>query len=600
VAAGLLVGLAGAGAAGAVIFSMTFRDFHLSGTQAGSLVASNFQHSSNCSLCHGNFDTDNSPYETWSGSLMALGGKDPLFFAQMSLANQDVANAGYFCMRCHLPNSYVTGAAHQPDGSTLGAMDLDGVNCHFCHSMVDPIYKPGISPASDLDILAALASVPQYYGNAMFVLDPMGVRRGPRSDAMQVHQVLHSPFHTKGEFCGTCHDVGNVAVTLQPDGTYRYNALDTATPTEDLHQQFPLERTYTEWKLSEFASTGVDMQGRFGGDGATIVSTCQDCHMPRAAAQACFFGDKRPDVRRHDFAGSSAQVLDLINAFLQDDPETDFPAIARGRAKAVDMLQRAATVEVARAGSDLRVRVINESGHKLPTGHIEGRRVWVNVRFFDSGGVLIAEYGRYDYDEAELHGSDTHVYEMLVGLSGDAAGATGLPTGQTGHMALADTIVKDNRIPPRGFNNAAYAAGGAPPVGAVYADGQYWDDVMFPLPTGAARVEAHLYYQNTPRHYIEELRDNNHTDGWGQLLHDLWVQTGRGSPIEITSAQQTLRWTCPGDVDGDGRVDFADITHLLALWGRDHPLADFNDDGVVGFGEVTVVLEEWGSACGPS
>ncbi len=100
-------------------------------------------------------------------------------------------------------------------------------------------------------------------------------------------------------------------------------------------------------------------------------------------------------------------------------------------------------------------------------------------------------------------------------------------------MALADTIVKDNRIPPRGFTNAAFEAGGAPPVGAVYADGQYWSDSRFAVPAGAVRAEAEIYYQNTPRHYIEALRDGNVTDDWGETLADLWNATGRGAPIEI-------------------------------------------------------------------
>lgn len=594
--AGLAVALT-AGGAGAVIFAMTFRDFHLSGTQVGGVKAWRFQHSSNCSHCHGWYDIDNEPYSNWSGSLMALGGRDPLFFAQMTLANQDVSNAGYFCMRCHVPNTFITGTAYQPAGHSLTELDLDGVNCHFCHSMVDPIYKPGISPPEDQAILAALDSVPQHYGNSMFVLDPLARRRGPRPDSLQPHIVLHSPFHTTGDMCGTCHDVGNVAISRMPDGTYRYNALDEPPPTEDLWHLFPLERTYTEWKLSAFANGGVDMQGRFGGEGATVVSSCQDCHMPRVRAQACSFGPERPDMRRHDFAGASAQVLDLIAAFAADDPFVDQQAIARSRAKSVDMLRRAATLEIFRDGPRALVRVINESGHKLPTGHIEGRRVWINVRFLDRAGNILREHGRYDYDEAELHTKDTTVYEMIVGLSDFASKATGLPAGPTGHMSLADTIVKDNRIPPRGFINSAYELGGAPVVAASYADGQYWDDVRFPMPLGSVRVEARLYYQNTPRHYIEELRDNNHTDNWGQILHSLWVQTGRGAPIEMASAAWDFAWTCPGDADGDGRVAFSDITRTLAAWGIDDPLSDFSLDGVVGFDDLTIILMEFGRDC---
>ncbi len=590
--------LAVAAAAAATIFNMTFNDFHLPGTQVGDILPGTIQHSDNCALCHADYNANEEPHFNWQGSLMGQAGRDPLFFAQMALANQDVPTAGYFCLRCHVPNTFVTTHAYQPDGSTIDRLDKDGVNCHFCHSMVDPVYVAGVSPPEDQAILAAMPEVPQYYGNSMFVLDPTGLRRGPRNEGEAPHPFIESNFMRSGNMCGTCHDVGNVAVTRQPDGTYRYNALDQPSPTTDLAQMFPLERTFTEWKLSAFANGGVSMSGRFGGEGADVVSTCQDCHMPVVNGQACYWGPDRPDMKRHDFAGAAAQVLDIIAAYTQGDPDVDQAAIAAGRAKAVSMLERAASLQVSNQGSTLKVRVINESGHKLPTGHIEGRRVWVNVRFLNKRNEVVHEHGHYDMAQAELDAASTTVFEMFVGLSDFAAGATGLPAGPTGHMALADTIVKDNRIPPRGWNNAAYAAGGAPAVGTAYPDGQYWADVEYAIPAGAVRAEVNVYYQNTPREYIDHLRDANTSNHWGQTLHDLWTATGRGAPILMTtrthtfthpSLSSTVSMAFPqdelvtllsnfgkpvargkhGDINGDGVVSFADLTTLLATFGRD-------------------------------
>jgi len=526
------------------LVDMTIEDFHLSGTQVGDVSPDVIETSDGCTGCHGPYDVDNDMYSTWRGSLMGLAGRDPLFYAQMTTANQDVANVGYFCMRCHVPMSFLTGNALDADGSSLDDTDRDGVTCHFCHSMVDPIYKPGISPIEDLTVLAAHDEIPSFYGNSMFVLDPSGLRRGPYDDANAQHDWVASAFHRSSDMCGTCHDVGNVAVTKQPDGSYRYNDIGQASPTEDLHQMFPLERTYTEWKLSAFASGGVDMGGRFGGGGVTVVETCQDCHMPKVSAPGCIFTDARPDLPRHEFAGASAQVLDLIAEHYADDPAVDLPSIARSRAAAVSMLERAASLELGQTGTSLDVRVINETGHKLPTGHIEGRRVWINVRFLDAAGTTIAEHGHYDSAQAELDEASTVVFEMHVGLSADAAAATGYPAGPTGHMALADTIEKDNRIPPRGFDNTAYEAAGAPAVGEVYADGQYWHDSRFEIPSGAVRAEVALYYQNTPRHYIEELRDNNRSDHWGDTLFDLWERTGKGAPIAMRTASLGLDSQC--------------------------------------------------------
>jgi hypothetical protein len=357
--------------------------------------------------------------------------------------------------------------------------------------------------------------------------------------------------------------VGNVAVTRQADGTYRYNNLDESTPTEDLAHQFPLERTYTEWKLSAFANGGVDMGGRFGGEGAGVVSTCQDCHMPRANARGCFFGPERSDLARHDFAGASSWVLEIIAKHYAGDPAVDQVALAQGQQKAIDMLQRAASLQLEQDCGAVRVRVINETGHKIPTGHIEGRRIWSNVKIYDAAHQLVREYGHYDPETAHLDEHSTDVYEMHVGLSEFASQATGYPAGTTTHMALADTIVKDNRIPPRGFNKAAYEAAGAPAVGTVYEDGQYWDDTYFWLPEGASHVEVTLNYQTVTRHYIEALRNGNVTNQWGEILYQLWLDTNKGAPIPMTSQSLSLGDFVRGDGDSDGDVELTDYSHLF-------------------------------------
>lgn len=515
----------------------TQRDFHVPGTQVGDMPLSSLRPASECKACHGNYDAAKEPFATWAGSLMALGGRDPLFFAQMSTANQDVANVGSFCLRCHVPAAVVTGHVAQADGSTLDARDREGVTCHFCHSMVDPDYKLGISPPEDQAVLAALADVPAHAANAMFVLDPQGRRRGPYVETDATHETLASPFHRQSALCGSCHDVGNVAVSKLADGRYRYNLLDSEAPDHDPWLQFPLERTYTEWKLSAFAAGGVDLGGRFGGNRGDVVSTCQDCHMPTVQGQGCSFGRVRDDLAVHDFAGAAVPSLDLIAAHTAGDPEVDQAAIAAGRARALSMLQRAATVELQRDGDSVLARVVNHSGHKLPTGHIEGRRVWLNLQFVDAAGQLLGERGHYDPVEAHLDEASTTVYEMQVALSEDAAAATGLPAGITTHMALADTIWKDTRIPPRGFANASFANAGAPAVGISYADGQYWHEQQVSMPANTARVIATLYYQSLTRHYIEALRDGNVSDQWGNILHTLWQNTGRGAPIAMVSTQ---------------------------------------------------------------
>jgi len=269
-------------------------------------------------------------------------------------------------------------------------------------------------------------------------------------------------------------------------------------------------------------------------------------------------------------------------------------AIDIAKERSISMLSRAASIELSQEGASVRVRVINESGHKLPTGHIEGRRAWVHVTLRNAKGRILGEYGHYDLAEAELDEASTEVYEMLVGLSSAASKMTGLPAGPTGHMSLADTIVKDSRIPPRGFANAAYAAGGAPVVGHVYADGSYWDDSWFPLVAGTASVEAEVLYQNLPRHYIEHLRDANVTNNWGATLHAAWLTSGKGEPIAMASGNLAVSEARIGDLDLDGDVDASDLAFLLGAWGSPDSRADLAGPRGVGPEDLAVLLGAWG------
>jgi hypothetical protein len=522
-------------------------DFHVPGTQFGDLDPDVLLSPDVCTDCHSD-ETLSSPYYGWSGSLMGQAGRDPLFFAQLVTANQDVPGVGYYCQRCHVPVAAVTGHALDPTGESLTSTDEVGVSCHLCHTLVDPVNMPGQSPAADAAILAALSDPPSYYGNAMFVLDPTGLRRGPIPPDYARHPALESDFFRRSELCGTCHEVGNLAVSRQADGTYRYNAAGEPAPDANPSAQFPLERTFTEWRLSAFANGGVDMGGRFGGDGfetdgstdAEPIRTCQDCHMPKTSGAACVVAPPRDAVPRHEFAGAAAWVLQAIGIDSANDPEVIPAALERGIANDQSMLARAATLSLEQAGTTLHVRVINETGHKLPTGHIEGRRMWVHVRLENENGGLLAEYGGYDSDRAELDEASTPVFEMQVGLSDDAARVTGLPSGTTSHMSLADTIVKDNRIPPRGFTNAAYEAAGAPVVGASYADGQYWADLDVPLVSGTTRAKVSVEYQIVSREYIEALQSGNHTNDRGQRLHDLWLATDRAPPFVMANGELAI------------------------------------------------------------
>ncbi|RJP34582.1 MAG: hypothetical protein C4547_10590 [Phycisphaerales bacterium] len=543
----------------------TLEDFFQGGSQPEGYEG--FLSSANCGACHGGGDDhDIKLMKPWQGSMMAQAARDPMFYACLAIAEQDAPFSGDLCIRCHVPRAWLMGRSDPPNGSEINQSDRDGVNCHFCHRMVDPIYKPNVSPPEDYFILENLETLPGPPGGANYVADPFDRRRGPRPDVAPPHPLIVAPFHKDAALCATCHDVSNPAFTRQPDDTYVANAFGERHPTDNKYDMFPLERTYSEWLESAFARGGIDMGGRFGGN-QPVVSTCQDCHMPSVESKSCNLPDVpvRNDLRSHDFTGANAWAPDMVaNVYANELDEDALAAMEEGKRRAISMVQRAITLEVDQSGDTIVVRVINETGHKLPSGYPEGRRIWINVRFYDAFERLIREIGHYDDETAELDHDGAKVYEAELGVDEAVSRLTGVPAGPSFHFAINNVIYRDNRIPPRGFTNAGFKQVQAMPVAAGYSDGQYWDDTPFTIPLDAVRAEVRVMYQTSSREYIEFLRDENVTNDAGRVLYEQWQITGKSPPIEMAAQSLPLEAFQTGDFDGNRVVDLFDYSSFAS------------------------------------
>ncbi len=583
----------------------TLRDFDLPGSQP--LDVWPLSPPDACYGCHGFYDPNVEPVFNYYGSMMAYASTDPLFKAAFDIARMDAPESGDLCLRCHFSAAWLAGRSQPTDGSQVRPFELTGVSCDLCHRMVDPFYEPGVSPAIDWSILAALRDPPLHLGDAMFVVDPDDFRkRGPYDDAFAaLHDWLPSPFHREAALCGTCHDLSNPVFTRQPDGTYAPNPFNQPAPGTGVNELMPEQRTYSEWFFSAFNTPEGVYAPQFGGN-RLYVSTCQHCHMPAVTGKGCVLDDApvRHDLARHDFAGGSTWMLGVM---LEVDPQADPLAIQAGINKARYMLQNAASIELSHSAAQLFVKVTNYTGHKLPTGYPEGRRMWLNVRFYDASDVLLAESAAYDPDTATLtEDPAAKVYEARLGISPAVAALVGLPAGTEFHLVLNSMIKKDNRIPPLGFSNAAYEWFGMPPIGATYADGQNWDLTAYDLPVGAVRAEVRLYYQTASREYIEFLRDEGIPGGAGDTLYALWAGSGKSPPELMASAISGVPTQITGDVNCDGVVDFDDIDpFVLALTGPaayalEYPncermQADCDADGDVDFDDIDPFVALLGS-----
>ena len=574
----------------------TLRDFDMPGTQPHE--ADTLNDPVACAVCHGDYDKSVEPYSNWQGSLMAQASYDPIFRANMVIANQDAPDSGDLCLRCHFSRGWMDGRSVPTDGSAMLPEDHSGLSCDLCHRFVDPITDPE-NPAEDDAILAALSFPGFEFGNGMYVVDPVGARRGPFFDADGGHPVLVSPFHQEAALCGTCHDVSNPAFEWDAgSGKYLPNAWDA--PAADFSAQvlLPVERTYSEWLNSAFNSSGGVYSPYFGGN-KTFVATCQDCHMPDVTGYGANYGSPplRDDLPLHDLTGGSTWLPTVLSKMYPVDAND--PDIVAGADRALYMLEHAADLDISQSQKQLAVTIINNTGHKLPTGYPEGRRMWLNVKFYDESVSLIAESGAYNTGTGVLtKDDDIKLYEVLPGIGPDVAALTGLDEGKSFHFVLNNMVVKDNRIPPQGFANAEYEAFGGAPVDCNYTDGQFWDDTYYDIPPDATSAQVTLYYQSTSKEFIEFLRDENITNSVGQEMYDLWNENGKCPPDIMAQAQVSVVINLC-DFDADLDVDYADFAILMAAWqtstGEDgwNSDCDVSPNGTIDLQDVLVFAGEW-------
>jgi hypothetical protein len=586
-------------------------DIQQPGTQPGEV--GNLETPDKCDNCHGGYDSAVEPAHNWRGSMMANAGRDPIFWATLAIAEQDFDGSGDLCIRCHSTAGWLAGRSTPTDGSGLRSGDADGVECSFCHALTNPddsellgeqfapfIANDGGTPAVG------------YYGSGMASIWNGNQKLGPYADTNPKHQFLQSIFHRSVDFCGTCHDVSNAAVgDLAPN----HGAQATADPVvasgvpgapvegKAAFNNFPyqygiVERTFSEYKSGQLVETRVadypslpddlkagaiaeayanSLLAGTGGDyadGAPRYFSCQTCHMRPIQGLGCnkTGTPSRNDLPLHDMTGGNYWMpeailyLDGLGKLRLGGGLTSVQtaAITDGIGRAEHQLETAASLEL--VGS--AVKVTNLTGHKLISGYPEGRRMWLNIHWYDWNGDLIREDGAYGplfdagqnpvevvnpatgqpvqvHSILDLHDPNTKIYEAHYGLTQEWGSAllslgypaalplsydrlTGTPDFTLGdlgaqppgsdhesfHFVVNNKVIKDNRIPTYQMRYDEARVRNALPVpadqygdpgpGGVY---DYWDefDLAPSAPVNARYWTVDLLYQPTSWEYIQFL-----------------------------------------------------------------------------------------------
>ncbi len=583
-----------------------------------------------CDNCHGNYNKAVEPAFNWRGSMMANAGRDPIFWATLAVAEQDFNGAGDLCIRCHSTGGWYAGRSTPTDGSGLAAGDADGVECDTCHKMTNTDNSEFLGVMiSPFIANNELSPVTGYYGSGMLSLWGSSDKLGPYSDAAARHQFQQSKLHRSVDFCGSCHDVSNPAVG---DLAHNNGKQPTADPviasgvpgsTVDVKaafNNFPfqygiVERTFSEFKSGLFSKTLVKTYASLPADlkagaikaaydsalgdyadGAPRYFSCQTCHLRAVTGQGCNKNPPiRPDLPLHDMTGGNYWMPDGV--LYQNTQGTlrlgggmtavQIEATQAGKTRAQQQLKLAASLSV----SANTVKATNLTGHKIISGYPEGRRMWLNIKWYDGNNALLRNDGEYGPLAVTTPGvpspvrtilnpddPNTKIYEahyamtqewanQLLGLGYPSTlplsfdrvtGAVSYTLGQlaqqaagtyheTFHFVLNNHVAKDNRIPTYGMTydearrrNALPVPAdqyGNPGAGGTY---NYWDTITLNPPTGAVYAGIDLLYQSTSWDYIQFLYlANNKTNAFlaneGANLLDAWLNTGMSEPYVMAS-----------------------------------------------------------------
>lgn len=441
-----------------------------------------FADAARCAQCHTAGTTalrdaagrDVSPVALWRTSMMALAARDPFYLAvfaeELARDPDQRATIERTCVRCHGPaGSEESDGALGFDALVAGSdpaaiLGREGVTCTLCHQIAANGLGEQRSFTGGFDV---------EFGRKMF-----GPHANPFVDPMRMF-VNFTPalgeHVARSELCATCHTVIVGSIVEQA--------------------------TYLEWRSSTVAQT----------------KTCQACHVPtddvdgvRITTPLAKYPPNvavRTPVGRHRFVGGNAYMVRLI-ASAEDWAQT---GLAPGELEAAAVeaeahLATAATLMLSAqpgaGGTEVAVQVINEIGHKLPTGY-PSRRMWLHVTVVD-GERVVFESGAVRADgslagEATLQphrdriedASHVQIWQAVL------VDQNGAPT----HRALdAARYGKDDRILPAGFAPSSADRARVAPVGvdgdADFAPGSDTVTYLVGDPPPGAIVRVELLYQS--------------------------------------------------------------------------------------------------------
>jgi hypothetical protein len=463
-----------------------------------------FAGSGSCAPCHNSMVNAQGEHigiaDDWRSTMMANAGKDPLWRAKVShetLVNPDHKEAlETVCTKCHAPvgnfNAHHAGFnQYTIDQMKADPLALDGVQCTVCHQITENTFG---NFSGQLEI-----------GEQKMIWGPF---ENPFVNPM-VFNTGYTPVHSEhindSRICGSCHTLLTNSVDLNGNAT---------------GETFVEQSIYHEWKNSSFVQSGM---------------SCQSCHVPRIddlvkISTVPPWLPPRSPFGMHQFAGANVFMGHLLKDFASEigvsatDAQFD-STISRSTRMLQQQTLELTLEETARSNDTLflNLNLKNKAGHKFPSG-FPSRRAFIELIALTENGDTLFHSGKMDENYDLIHENTSfephhriinseqqvQIYEMVMGdVNGDV----------TTVLERAYQHLKDNRIPPEGFNSTHFAYDTVQIVGAALNDpdfnkvdgveGSGADRIYYHIPLnrfyGQINVTAKVHYQTVSNKWLQEM-----------------------------------------------------------------------------------------------
>jgi hypothetical protein len=346
-----------------------------------------------CAECH------IKEFKEWSSSIHAITGPDAIYESTILENEFNSQHGGKYatekirwCDGCHEPLGILAGEGTPVPAVGPNEAIEEGATCVLCHT------------ATAADPLAGNAGLTLNINELKRYLDPALIMAAPEQHARSMQAKTHNPMMGESEFCGACHT--------------------EIRPTR-INGDFPLhmQETYDEWRLSGYAEQGIE---------------CQNCHMhpePAKYIEALNRGEKPKREVSHRFVGNNYLltasdlpnnlVVALRGGWLRGKnvfmTEQEWLAdLKKQQGLILDLLKESAELEVkpisfvAGKTGKLAVNITNSgAGHNLPTGALDQRHMWVEVKVTTTDGSTVYHSGWFNEKEG-YHDPEAITYMKML------------------------------------------------------------------------------------------------------------------------------------------------------------------------------------------